>query len=351
MRETSEPQGHQEEPRSSDAAALAAAGDPPLRSPGRTLLIQFFLLPAMIVGACVGVFLLFGALVQEQRTPRQVLAEIRSGRADQRWHAAFELSKLLDDPASVRRDAGFAAELMRAFEAERADRDPRVRRFLALSLGKLGDPAPADLLARSLDDEDLDTRLYVLLALGAVGNSTHAAAILPQLRSSDPGMRKAAAYVLGNLGASTANGALHEALQDPVLEVRWNAALALLRLRDRAGIGLGLQLLKREYVSRAQGITPEQVDAALLTACAAVGEFGDPAARPDLERLRNQDPNPAVRQAAIQALAGLPAPGHKAGRPAPISDRKAATLPMAPHASMGLLRRLRPPCMPLDPLA
>ncbi|HEX9637821.1 MAG TPA: HEAT repeat domain-containing protein [Acidobacteriota bacterium] len=288
-----------------DAAPPDPEGAPPPRSSGRTLVIQFFLLPALIVAACIGVFVLFGALVQERRTPREVLAEIRSGREDQRWHAAFELSKMLDDAESVRRDGGFGAELMRAFEAERDASDPRVRRFLALSLGKLGDPKPADLLARSLDDRDSDTRLYVLLALGAIGGARHARAVLPQLGSDDPGMRKAAAYVLGNLGNRSAAAALRAALHDPVLEVRWNSALALLRLKDRAGLGLGLRMLKRDYVSRAPGITANQVEQTLAAAAATLGGFGASQARPGLQELRDRDPSPAVREAAHKALERL----------------------------------------------
>jgi hypothetical protein len=260
----------------------------------------------VIVAACVGVFLLFGALVHEQRTPSQVLEEVRSGRPERRWPAAFELSKLLDDPAAVRSDPRLVGELMRAFEAERHQDDPRVRRFLALSLGKLKDPAPADLLARSLDERDSDTRLYALLSLGVIGNASHASAVVPLLGSDDPGLRKAAAFVLGSLGGAAATAGLREALGDPALEVRWNAALALVRLHDPAGFVPTLKMLERRYVSGAPGITPGQIEAALLAAIGALEELRDPGARPALEKLGRGDPNPAVRQAALRALSRLP---------------------------------------------
>ena len=58
---------------------------------------------------------------------------------------------------------------MKAFEGAEAD-DPRVRRYLTLVLGRLGDPQAVPLLEGALADKDADTRLYAIWALGAVGD-------------------------------------------------------------------------------------------------------------------------------------------------------------------------------------
>jgi PBS lyase HEAT-like repeat-containing protein len=103
------------------------------------LVLQFFLFPLGIVAVCVAVFVIFGLIAGENRTARDYLAEIRSGSANRRWQAAFELSKVLQsgrDPALA--DPRLAAEALTLFQESTKD-DPKVRRYLALALGRLGD--------------------------------------------------------------------------------------------------------------------------------------------------------------------------------------------------------------------
>src|SRR5262245_19001493 len=88
-------------PRPADAAPAEAApaADAPPPEEGRTtvpfLVLQFFLFPLGIVAVCVAVFVIFGLIAGESRGARDYLAEIRSGSANRRWQAAFELSKVL----------------------------------------------------------------------------------------------------------------------------------------------------------------------------------------------------------------------------------------------------------------
>ena len=69
-----------------------AAAEP--RGAGR-LVARFFLLPLLVVGAAVGIFLVFNLMTFERRTPRDYLQEVRGGTANRRWQAAFELSRSL----------------------------------------------------------------------------------------------------------------------------------------------------------------------------------------------------------------------------------------------------------------
>ena len=64
------------------------------RGAGR-LIARFFLLPLLVVGAAVGIFLVFNLMTFERRTPRDYLQEVRGGAANRRWQAAFELSRSL----------------------------------------------------------------------------------------------------------------------------------------------------------------------------------------------------------------------------------------------------------------
>src|SRR5712691_9872319 len=119
------------------------------------LAVQFFLIPLVVVGIAVLVYVGFRSLVTDERTPEDYLVEIRSGGLARQWPAAFELSRLMDDPA-VRSDKKLAVALVTAFD-EAKDGDPRVRKYLALAIGRLEPPLPAEAvttLLKSLDDPD-----------------------------------------------------------------------------------------------------------------------------------------------------------------------------------------------------
>ena len=73
---------------------------------------------------------------------RTTSTEVRNGGSDRRWPAAYELSRLMDDP-KVRADRTLAPALVKAFEAAKDD-DPRVRRYLALAIGRLDPPLPPE---------------------------------------------------------------------------------------------------------------------------------------------------------------------------------------------------------------
>src|SRR6185436_13097966 len=114
-----------------------STGEP--RGAGR-LIARFFLLPLLVVGAAVGVFLVFNLMTFERRSPRDYLQEVRGGTANRRWQAAFELSRSLPNLPPEER-AALTAETLRIFEGLSGKRpeDIPVRRYLVLVLGRLGE--------------------------------------------------------------------------------------------------------------------------------------------------------------------------------------------------------------------
>src|ERR1051326_8220568 len=116
------------------------------------LAVQFFLIPLTVVAVTVGVYFGFRSLLGDARTAQDYLTEIRTGGMARQWPAAYELSHLMEDP-KVRRDKGLALALVKTFD-EAKDGDPRVRKYLALAIGRLEPPLPAgaiDVLLKSLD--------------------------------------------------------------------------------------------------------------------------------------------------------------------------------------------------------
>ena len=85
------------------------------------------------------------------------------------------------------------AQTVKAFQE--AKDDSQVRRYLALAIGRLDPPLPAEAIAdltRALDDPDSETRISVIWALGSSGD----AAVVPRLvtlftaQDADAGIRK-----------------------------------------------------------------------------------------------------------------------------------------------------------------
>ncbi len=295
---------------------MKAAAAVPARQGTPFLVLQFFVFPLGIVAVCVAVFLVFGLIASEGKGAREYLDDVRTGGANRRWQAAFELSKVLQagkDPAL--RDGAFAEELVRTFRESERD-DPRVRRYLALALGRLGDRravptlreaagAPADGSAA-----DAETRVYAVWALGAIGDESALPELLALAGEEDAGLRKAAAHALGAFPQAEAREALASALRDPVEDVRWNAALGLARQGDARSSAILLQMLDRAHLARLPELTADQQEQALLEAVKGAARLSDPALRDALTRLRESDPSPRVREAAR-----LAAPGRSVDRP------------------------------------
>lgn len=272
------------------------------RGAGR-LIARFFLLPLLVVGAAVGIFLVFNLMTFERRSPRDYLQEVRGGTANRRWQAAFELSRSLPSLPPEER-AELTAETLRIYEGLSKDRpeDAQVRRYLVLVLGRLGEPAAVPTLQGAIRDADPDTRLYAIWALGKIGDRASLPAILEASQSEDAGARKMAGYVLGQLGDPGAIPRLQVLAEDRVADVRWNAAIALAELGDRAGLPVLRTMIDREALARQAQLTGDQSEAAMVNALKALALLPDAGTLPQIEKLAKDDPNLRVRDAARRAV-------------------------------------------------
>lgn len=285
------------------------APEAPERQTTPFLVLQFFVFPMAIVAVCVTVFVVFGLVASEGKSARDYLAEVRTGGQNRRWQAAFELSKILQggkDPAL--KDPRFVSEAVTLFEESRKD-DPRVRRYLALALGRLGDRAavPALRAALSSDEADSETIIYSVWSLGALSDATAVPDLVRLSSHEDRGIRKAAVHTLGAFAEPAATAALRAALDDAADDVRWNAALALGRRGDPAAVPALIPMLDRRALQEGvEGVSAEQADEVLEQAAAAAAATRAPALRPALEGLRDHDPSLKVRDAAARALASPP---------------------------------------------
>jgi HEAT repeat protein len=287
--------------------------EPAVRSPlvaAPALAVQFFLIPMAVVALTGSVYIGFRSLLADDRGPQEYLAEIRNGGSSRRWPAAYELSRLMSDP-KVRADKTLAPALVKAFQESTGDM--QVRRYLALAIGRLDPPLPADAIAdltHALDDPDSETRISVIWALGSSGDP----AVVPRLvtlytaQDSDAGIRKMVVYALGALPGEAQEPTLRTALQDAVADVRWNAAVALARHGSHDGVPVLKQMLDRQYVERAvkrdvrADDDQDPIADVMISGLRAAASLKDDSLRPSITTLSQQDRSLKVRQAALEAL-------------------------------------------------
>ena len=287
----------------------AAARTPLAAAPA--VAVQFFLIPLLVVGATVLVYIGFRGLLSEERSAGEYLTDIRSGGTNRRWPAAYELSRLMADPEFAKKEeAALAPELTKAFADSKSD-DPRVRQYLALALGRLTPPLPSDargLLVEALDDQDSQTRISALWALGSTGDRSIAPEIARLYGSEDAGVRKMSVYALGSMPSDAGNETLVKALEDPEPDVQWNAAIALARHGRHEGVPVLRRMLDREYVERS--VTRQQqpradvdpVGEVMISGLRAIAALKDSTLSAQVRALSTGDENLKVRQAAVETL-------------------------------------------------
>ena len=284
------------------------AGSPPEGRGGPYLLLDLLVFPLVIVAVGVGVFVLFGLITTEGKGPRDYLDLIRTGDSNRRWQAAYELSKVIqesNDPELS--DPRLVGRMVSLFESAEGD-DPRVRRFLALALGRLGNaqavPALLEYLrgVRRGEGTDSETHIYAVWALGAIREDAAIPELVVLTTHEDPGLRKTAVHALGAFRSEEATAALERALGDPTQDVRWNAAAALARHGHPAAVPVLEQMLDREQLARSEAVTPDQTEEILLQAIAGAALLSDARLKARLTELGNDDPSLRVRAAARRSL-------------------------------------------------
>lgn len=288
------------------------------------LVLQFFVIPMLIVAFCVAIVFLFRWLTFEQRSVEEYLVMLQQGPGPRkgqaahnlfenlvtyipeakRWQGIFDMTQQLkaDREKFLREHPGFAEKVLRIFEEAG---DAKTRRYLAMTLGALGDTRATPGLLKALDDNDAETVIAVLLALGNLQDREALAAIMSKVDEDDAGIRQAAVYVLGAFEGEESRRVLAAALNDPDELVGWNAAFGLARQGSNAGEKVLTRLLDFEYVQKRGALTVSQRHQYRVAAIQQLAALKATNAMAVIEGLTKNDPDMPVRQAAIEALKGM----------------------------------------------
>jgi HEAT repeat protein len=286
-----------EDPEESAATAPSAKGKRTSPVPA------FLLLPILLLTLLALIVYLFGWISLDRRDALDLVDEIRASSGERKALVAFELSRLESYELTPAQRGRFLEGVERILQ-DSEDGDPRVRRSLTLTLGRLVDRAAVPALLKAADDSDPETQIYALWALGAIRDSSARSTLEAHLQHEDPGIRKTAAFALGQLGDVLAAPSLRIALQDSVPDVTWNAAVALARLGDDACIPTLLPLLRGDF--SAGMLSPTQKEGLRINVIRSLRAL--PALRAALKDIASSDPSSRIRSEAKRVLEGRSAP-------------------------------------------
>ena len=266
----------------------------------RAILFQFVVFPLGIVAIAVAIFFLFGRMASDEQTIPDYLNEVRYGGQRERWQAAYQLSQLIN-AGEAKKHPDLVNNVAAVYKASKDD-DPRVRRYLSMVLGNLGDRRATPLLIEALEDKDVETRIYAILALGRLRDPAAVPHVLEELQNDERDLRKAAAYALGEIGDPRALPALVGALNDQTPDIRFNAAIAVARFGDQRAIGVVREMLDRSRLNAIVGMREDQKEATMLAAIPALLKIAPEEAKTILTPLAQTDSSLQVRSAAKEAL-------------------------------------------------
>jgi HEAT repeat protein len=269
----------------------------------KNILFQFVIFPLGVVLVAVLIFFLFGKLASNEQTIPDYLNAIRSGSSHERWQAAYQLSKSLKR-GEAKRYPNLEQNVAALYTSSKTD-DPRIRRYLGMVLGTLGDRRATPLLLDGLNDRDADNRIYALMALGELHDPAAIPRIAQAAADDDKDVRATAYYTLGALGDRNAIPTLVNGLQEEAPDVRWNAAIGLSRFGDQRAAAPLREILDRSRLNRVTTMREDQKEDAMIVAMSAYARLTGRDAAPDLQRIAAGDPSLRVRAAAKQALAQI----------------------------------------------
>jgi len=276
-----------------------ASTDVPKESP-KNILFQFVVFPLGVVAIAVLIFFLFGKLASDEQGIPDYINAIRSGSLHERWQAAYQLSKSLKR-GEAKRYPNLEHDVATLYANSKSD-DPRIRRYLGMVLGQLGDRRATPILLDGLNDHDADNRIYALTALGELRDPAAVPRIAKTVTDDDKDVRATAYFTLGTIGDRSAIPVLASGLQEETPDVRWNAAIALAGLGDSRALGTLREVLDRSRLDRVTGMREDQKEDAMIVAMSAYAKLAGKDAAPDLQRIAASDPSIPVRAAARQAL-------------------------------------------------
>jgi len=266
------------------------------------LFYSFFLIPLMITIFGVLFFFLFEILTYEDQDPQHLLNNIKSGSLTKRWQSAYELSNLMKDPEKVPEDDLFINQMISMYEKSVYD-DDRVRTYLALAMGQTNNSRFGNSLIKGIDDEKLENRIAAIKSLGMI-KFVPSVSKLNNISVSDIDIqeRLAAVISLGEIGDNRSESFLVSLLDDEEPNIRWDSAIALMKMNNISGVYILEKLLNRSYYLNYTNVNDNEINNSMLTILALISKYPNIAFKDELEFLAKDEKNIKIREFSMKIL-------------------------------------------------
>lgn len=213
-------------------------------------MLWFFILPALAFIGFVGFKLLSSSTQSQPQTSfEQKLANIETAKSPgDRWQAAYALAQDLQKKIRNGEMQAMTPEQKNAIYQrldtllETHTTDARLKKYLLLTLGQMGDERALVSLKRGVKDADPEVQFFSAWGLleilqGAQKSGKPLAKadlelVASWLNSEDPGFKKIASTFLVQQPQTLYKDRVASLLKDTDAEVRWNAAVALATVKD-----------------------------------------------------------------------------------------------------------------------
>jgi len=324
-----------------------SATEPAPKSPYQNLFVPLVVVPFMVVGVLVAVFVFFGAVSGEETSIAENLDRLSTGGSNESKQAAMSLvqqavenRRALDsgEPPPWPPPPDFEARIELAWQAIGEDPLQGHKRLAVAQLAALyklpgalekldtilsmpsstaSNQEHSGALSKiraavsgvDMSDHDGQLRVYAMIGLTWLDDPRAAELVIPYLNDPDPFIRQAVIGVLQELPGPATTEALADLLDDPALEARGLAAISLSRLGDARGAAVLAELIDPASYDRVHQAEPQKFAAPQLIrdsrvkAVEALARLGRAEDRPLLERLAASESDSLVREAALRGLA------------------------------------------------
>ncbi|MHC4877403.1 MAG: HEAT repeat domain-containing protein [Planctomycetota bacterium] len=254
---------------------------PPVEPPSASFIMQLFLVPAIIVAAVIGIWLLFGRISSGEQDWRQMISEMRSPNEHRKWRGTTSLAQLLrsdiqqgDDGQNLASNRLIATELTQLLaellssptrsEDQITEQDFVVRAISWLDVHDLTLPV---LLSAIEPEQNELVRGNAVRAIAIIASRAHESGepldhpelidgVIELSMASEPLLRQVSTFALGFLTGDDVEQRLRVLLEDTDSPTRVNAAIALVRKENVEGINVFLTTLE----SASQPVDPDTMD-------------------------------------------------------------------------------------------
>ncbi len=239
------------------------------------------------------------------KSPAEYLQAIENKRGNARWRAAYQLSMLVTADNSIGMEDSIADQMMDVFGSESIKTgDLKVRQFLAVTMGRAGNPKFLEPLLQALNEttDDLVQKGVFVRALGYLGDERAISPVTALLKHEESVIRHEAVQALGNIGSKASLESLKGMLNDPEPDVRWDASIALAKMKDASGKEILSSLLDESYYAGFPHVSRDARDWAMEVAIRTSVLLGDPDLNAMIRELAASSESIKVRQAALSAV-------------------------------------------------